>query len=159
MRELVITNGYDQWNGGAIYMYGGAAKLTLFECVIHDNYAGFTGGAIGLRYGPSAFLTGCTFYDNLSGGEGDDVYFTHTMFDAPGNFSTKPCTRLDGTAPAALSCCPRVWVCSTKPTRPPCFVLPPRFFALMSHARPFAPQAPRARRPLTAASTRSNPTR
>ena len=44
LRDLYIQNGYDQHNGGAFYLYGERQVVHLFECVIHNNYAGFTGG-------------------------------------------------------------------------------------------------------------------
>jgi hypothetical protein len=98
LERVIISNCFDQHNGGAIYMYGDHSVLHMTECVLHGNTAGFTGGAMGLRYGASAYLTGCSFYDNLSFGDGDDIYLTYA-----GVFETLDCTGRPELASATTS--------------------------------------------------------
>jgi len=116
LNEVLITNGWDQHNGGGLYVWG-ATRLTLTDCVIDKGYAGYTGGCLFAAYSAHIALVGSTFVEcfanNTEGGhmdrkfgltgaldssssvqpEGSDVYLVDV-----GSFSTVGCTGLPGDA-------------------------------------------------------------
>mmetsp|Transcript_17099 Transcript_17099/g.20126 ORF Transcript_17099/g.20126 Transcript_17099/m.20126 type:complete len:713 (-) Transcript_17099:65-2203(-) len=104
---LVITNGFDSYNGGGMYVYGTKTVVTMYECVIVDNSAGFTGGGIYTQSGASLAITGTTFTSNNAGNEGNDVYlgndvvFSTTGCDGDGDASS---TYLDCGTDSVVEC-------------------------------------------------------
>jgi parallel beta-helix repeat protein len=97
--KLVIANGYDSYNGGGVVIYGPRTVVTMYECVITDNSAGFNGGGIYATSSASVALTGCTFTNNVAGNLGGDVHLGVAV-----SFSTTGCDG-DGDASSAFLDC------------------------------------------------------
>jgi hypothetical protein len=121
LNELYIMNGWDQHNGGGLYVWG-ATRVTMKDCVIENGYAGFTGGCLFAAYSAHVALVGTTFTDcvanNTEGGHmdrdyitgkltgggvqpaGSDVYLLHVA-----SFTTSGCTGLPGDASSTFLHC------------------------------------------------------
>ena len=74
---LTITNGYSSRNGGGIYCY--QSSPTIYDCVLKDNYADWSGGGIFLESASDAWIERCTIINNESVGGGGGAYVYDSM--------------------------------------------------------------------------------
>ena len=83
MRNITITGGYAE-DGGGLYIEGdanieGGANVSLTNCTITENTAGYCGGGIIVTRENITFqMNGCTVSDNISSGNGGGMFVMNT---------------------------------------------------------------------------------
>jgi hypothetical protein len=71
---FTITGGYSSTHGGAVYCYG--SSPTVQNCIMTDNYAVLSGGAIVLEDNSDALVSRCTIHTNNCGASGAGICST-----------------------------------------------------------------------------------
>jgi hypothetical protein len=71
---FTITGGHSSEHGGAVYCY--SSSPTIQNCIMNDNYAALSGGAILLEDSSDAFISRCTIRTNNCGASGAGICST-----------------------------------------------------------------------------------
>jgi hypothetical protein len=71
---FTITGGYSSTHAGAVYCYG--SSPTIQDCIMTDNYAALSGGAILLEDNSDALISQCTIHTNYCGASGAGICST-----------------------------------------------------------------------------------